>query len=211
MVKNLKIFPAVVLASIAGGFALSHFMNAQQVILPAPTPFPLTPVIEEQKENKEIQTIPCLYFDSPVAAFKIEKTDEEIVAGYQDEQEIYGSKYVILEEKTTQCVIDSRKVIGVEFIDGEGKKEVKPCSAYTDVEDNSLVVFPNAVVTQTVVETVKTEYETENGKSIIEVPVYQDTLSFTTDETVTSILVDFEITDEGMKPVESIHTYIPAR
>lgn len=212
MVKNLKIFNLALFTGLClGEIVLSGSLNSSQNVSLTPLPIPPMPVIEEKVEDKEIQTIPCLYFDSPVESFKIGVTDEQVVIGYQNECEIYGYKYKILQEKTTQCVIDDCKMIGVEIVNDQGQAEVKYCSAYTDVEDNSLVIFPNGVITQTIVETVQSEYETAEGTSTIEAPVYQNTLSFTTNEEVTNILVDFEVTDNGMHPVEDIRAYIPAR
>lgn len=169
------------------------------------------PTVEEYVETKDIQQIPCLSFSSPVEAFKVVKTEEKIIVGYQDEQPIYDYKYIPEQLTTVECVIEGSKMVGVEIPNENGKSEIQYQSIYVNAEDGSFVAFPNGVITKQVVETVSTEYETTDGTVQEEIPEYEDILSFTTGETVTKIMAEFEITEEGMHLVNDIHAYIPAR
>lgn len=206
---NFKKYAGVGL--LCSGIALAGSLVIPKDIPARPNILVNKPPVEEYIETKDIQSIPCLSFSSPVEAFKVVKTEEKIIVGYQDEQPIYDYKYIPEQLTTVECVIAGSKLVGMETIDENGQENIQYQSIYVNAEDGSFVAFPNAIITQQLVETVATEYETTDGTTIENVPEYEDILSFTTGETVTKIMADFEMTEEGMKLVNDIHVYIPAR
>lgn len=201
--KNLKTYASIALSGLvlAGTLSACKEPTTVKVNKGLDLGYKVEKLVVEQvqpKEEKIIQEMNCLVFDTPVESVKIQKTNEQVIIGRNLEGEktpIYADKYEQTDKTTTSIVLDGEFIVCMDVLKEDGTLETKPFVAYTDLQTGDLVIFPNGVVDHVLIGTESASYE-YNGEIIEqEIPMYRSVLSFTTGETVTEMIANIDVTN----------------